>query len=123
RQETENRRAGPDAEPKPRRRCETSSQSADFHPTTERTMKTADRTLDIFEAFAEAKKPLSLSEIARMIESPVSSCHGLLRTLQKSGYVYALDVRRRYYPTRRLFEVGTAFAIPDRVAGELARVL
>ena len=59
------------------------------------TMKTADRTLDIFEAFAEAKRPLSLSEIARMIDSPVSSCHGLLRTLQKSGYMYALDVRRR----------------------------
>ena len=57
-------------------------------------MKTADRTLDVFEAFAEAKRPLSLSEIARMIDSPVSSCHGL-RTLQKSGYMYALDVRRR----------------------------
>jgi DNA-binding IclR family transcriptional regulator len=86
-------------------------------------MKTADRTLDIFEAFAEAKKPLSLSEIARMIESPVSSCHGLLRTLQKSGYVYALDVRRRYYPTRRLFEVGSAIAMHDPIVERLAPVL
>ena len=86
-------------------------------------MKTADRTLEIFEAFAEAKKPLSLSEIARMIDSPVSSCHGLLRALQKSGYVYALDVRRRYYPTRRLFEVGSAIAMHDPIVERLASVL
>jgi DNA-binding IclR family transcriptional regulator len=65
-------------------------------------MRTVDRTLEIFEAFAEAKRPLSLSELARMIDMPVSSCHGLLRTLQKSGYMFALEVRRRYYPTRRL---------------------
>lgn len=86
-------------------------------------MKTADRTLDIFEAFAEAKKPLSLSEIARMIDTPVSSCHGLLRTLQKSGYMYALDVRRRYYPTRRLFEVGSSIALYDPIVERLATIL
>jgi DNA-binding IclR family transcriptional regulator len=86
-------------------------------------VKTADRTLDIFEAFAQAKKPLSLSEIARMIDSPVSSCHGLLRTLQKSGYVYALDVRRRYYPTRRLLEMGSAIAMHDPIIEQLAPVL
>jgi DNA-binding IclR family transcriptional regulator len=86
-------------------------------------MKSADRTLDIFEAFAEAKKPLSLSEIARTIDSPVSSCHGLLKTLQKSGYMYALDVRRRYYPTRRLFEVGRAIAMHDPIVERLATIL
>jgi DNA-binding IclR family transcriptional regulator len=86
-------------------------------------MKTADRTLDIFAAFAEAKKPLSLSEIARMIDSPVSSCHGLLRTLQKSGYMYALEERRRYYPTRRLFEVGSAIATHNPIVERLASVL
>jgi IclR family transcriptional regulator, acetate operon repressor len=87
------------------------------------TMKTADRTLDIFEAFAEAKKPLSLSEVARMIGSPVSSCHGLLRTLQKSGYMYVLDGRRRYYPTQRLFKVGSAIAMHDPLVERLASVL
>jgi IclR family transcriptional regulator, acetate operon repressor len=86
-------------------------------------MKTADRTLEIFEAFAEAKKPLSLSELARLIDSPVSSCHGLLRTLQKSGYMYALDVRRRYYPTRRLFEVGTSIAAHDPIVERVASIL
>ncbi len=85
-------------------------------------MKTADRTLEIFEAFAEAKKPLSLSEIARMIGSPVSSCHGLLRTLQKSGYMYTLDTRR-YYPTRRLSEVGNAIAMHDPIVERITAVL
>ena len=55
-------------------------------------MRTVDRTLEIFEAFAEAKRPLSLSELARMINMPVSSCHGLLRTLQKA----ATCLRSRY---------------------------
>lgn len=86
-------------------------------------MKTADRTLELFEAFAEAKKPLTLSEVARMIDSPVSSCHGLLQALQKSGYVYALNVRRRYYPTRRLFEVGTAIATHDPLVERIAPIL
>jgi DNA-binding IclR family transcriptional regulator len=84
-------------------------------------MKTADRTLEIFEAFAAARKPLSLSELARLIESPVSSCHGLLRALQKSGYVFALN--RRYYPTRRLYEVGAAIASHDPVVERLSPVL
>jgi DNA-binding IclR family transcriptional regulator len=86
-------------------------------------MSTVDRTLDIFEAFAEAKKPLSLSEIARMIDSPVSSCHALLRTLQKSGFLYALDVRRRYYPTRRLFEVSSTIVAHDPMGERLTSVL
>jgi DNA-binding IclR family transcriptional regulator len=86
-------------------------------------MKTADRTLELFEAFAEAKKPLTLSEIARMIDSPVSSCHGLLQALQKSGYVYALNVRRTYYPTRRLFEVGAAIATHDPIVERIAPIL
>jgi IclR family transcriptional regulator, acetate operon repressor len=98
------------------------SSSVSFFPW-DGTMKTADRTLDIFEAFAEAKKPLSLSEIARMIDSPVSSCHALIRTLQKNGYMYALDVRRRYYPTRRLFEVSSAIATHDPIVERLTSVL
>ena len=54
-----------------------------------------------------------------MIDLPVSSCHGLLQALQKSGYVFALEVRRRYYPTRRLFEVGAALAAHDPIVDRL----
>jgi DNA-binding IclR family transcriptional regulator len=81
-------------------------------------VKTAKRTLDIFEAFAAKREPLTLSELARQIESPVSSCHGVIRTLQARGYVYMLD-KRRYYPTRKLLELGSRISAHDPVMERL----
>lgn len=81
-------------------------------------VKTAKRTLDILEAFGESQEPLSLSEIARQIHSPVSSCHGVLRTLKGRGYVYLLD-RRRYYPTRKLLDLGSRIAAHDPIMERL----
>ena len=87
------------------------------------TVKTAARTLDIFEAFASAKEPLSLTELARHLQSPISSCHGLIRTLTARGYLYFLEHRRRYYPTRRLLDLGNVIAAHDplieRLLGQL----
>ena len=81
-------------------------------------VKTAKRTLDIFEAFAAKQEPLTLSELSREIQSPVSSCHGVIRTLQARGYVYMLD-RRRYYPTRKLLELGSRISSHDPVMERL----
>lgn len=81
-------------------------------------VKTAKRTLDILEAFGESQEPLSLSDIARQIDSPVSSCHGVLRTLKGRGYVYLLD-SRRYYPTRKLLELGGRIAAHDPIMERL----
>src|SRR5690242_11204711 len=81
-------------------------------------VKTAKRTLDILEAFAAKREPLTLSELAREIESPVSSCHGVIRTLQARGYVYMLD-KRRYYPTRKLLELGGRISAHDPVMERL----
>ena len=81
-------------------------------------VKTAKRTLDILEAFAAKREPLTLSELARQIESPVSSCHGVIRTLQARGYVYMLD-KRRYYPTRKLLELGSRISAHDPVMERL----
>jgi IclR family transcriptional regulator, acetate operon repressor len=71
------------------------------------------RTLDIFEIFGAAQQPLSLSEIARTIKVPVSSCHLLLRTLLDCGYLYSLGRRKLYYPTRRLYDVARSIAAHD----------
>ena len=65
-------------------------------------VKTAARTLDVFEVFAAARGPLTLTELAARLGSPLSSCHALVRTLQSRGYVYILDERKRVYPTKRL---------------------
>ena len=44
--------------------------------------KIVKRTLDFFELFAEHKRPLSLSEISKLLGIPVSSCHDVLRALE-----------------------------------------
>ena len=86
-------------------------------------VKAAGRTLDLFEAFAAAGGPLSLSELAQRIKVPVSSCHALVRTLQRRGYVYVMEERRRIYPTKRLAAVAGALGRYDPVLERLAPVL
>lgn len=76
-------------------------------------VKAAARALDIVEAFVRAGRPLSLSELAAEIGAPLSSCHGIARTLQARGYLYALENKRRLYPTRRLYEVAAGMARHD----------
>jgi len=76
-------------------------------------VKTAARTLDLFEAFIGACKPLSISDIARAIGAPVSSCFGLVKTLEKRGYLYALTSRRAFYPTRKMLENARRIAEHD----------
>ena len=38
----------------------------------------AARTLDVLETFRGARRPLSLSELARLTRIPVSTCHALV---------------------------------------------
>ena len=45
--------------------------------------KIVDRTLDFLELFAKEKRPLSLSDISRLLSIPVSSCHDVLQALQE----------------------------------------
>jgi DNA-binding IclR family transcriptional regulator len=86
-------------------------------------VKTAARTLQVFEAFAESRQPLTLSELARRIDMPVSSSHALLRTLQNLGYVYVLEQRKWVYPTKRLLQIAQAIALHDPLLETLAPIL
>lgn len=86
-------------------------------------VKTAARTLDVFEAFAAAGGPLTLTELAGRLGSPMSSCHALVRTLQARGYVYVLDERKRVYPTKRLLIVAQQIAANDPILERIAPVL
>jgi DNA-binding IclR family transcriptional regulator len=76
-------------------------------------VKTAGRTLEIFEAFAREQAPLSLTDLARQLGSPLSSCLYLVRTLERLGYLYPVGGRRTLYPTRKLFEVAAAIAMGE----------
>jgi len=86
-------------------------------------VKTAGRTLDLFEAFAREGKPLSLSQLARAIDAPVSSCFGIVRTLEARGYLYEVKARGGFYPTRLLFEQARVIASHDPLAERFVPLL
>ena len=85
--------------------------------------KIVSRTLDFFELFAAEKRPLSLSEIARILDLAPSSCHDVLVELKERGYLYEFKPRAGYYPTLRLFEVAKAVADNDPVVSRAAVLL
>ena len=79
------------------------------------TVKMALRVVELIELFAKEKQPLALSEMARLLEMPVSTCLGLLRTLEQRGYLYETGRRQGYYPTGRLLAMAQVIAAHDPV--------
>jgi DNA-binding IclR family transcriptional regulator len=65
-------------------------------------IKTADRTLALFEMFAIEQRPMTLSVLAEKMGIPTSSAHGLIKTLQERGYLYEVSRRYGYYLTKKL---------------------
>lgn len=63
------------------------------------------RVIDIYEAFQASQRPLSLTELARAVDVPKSTCHAIVSTLTARGYLYTLSRPRALYPTRRMFDV------------------
>lgn len=82
-------------------------------------VKSSGRTVDLFEVFARKQMPLTVSDIARGIKAPLTSCFYLVRALEARGYLYTLNARREIYPTRKLLDVAQSIK-----AGEprLARI-
>ena len=87
------------------------------------TVRTADRTLSIFEAFGARRRPMTLSELAPLVDMPVSSCHGLIKTLLQRGYLYLTDRRRDYYPTPKLLHLAHSIVANDPYLERLMPVL
>ncbi|MCC6867432.1 MAG: IclR family transcriptional regulator [Burkholderiales bacterium] len=86
-------------------------------------VRTADRTLAIFETFETACRPMVLTELAARAQVPVSSCHGLVRTLLERGYLYSLGRRKDIYPTRRLLDVAQTIVHHDPLLERIGPVL
>ncbi len=82
----------------------------------------AARTLDIFETFASEQRPLSLSELARLADIPVSTCHSLMRTLEQRGFLHFLTPREAY-PTRKMLDITNQIDSHDPIAARLAPAL
>jgi DNA-binding IclR family transcriptional regulator len=68
-------------------------------------IKSADRTLDIFELLAADPNGLTVSEISRSLGLARSSTHGLVRTLHSRGYLMQ-DGSRRFHLGARLIQLG-----------------
>jgi DNA-binding IclR family transcriptional regulator len=68
-------------------------------------VKSSGRTVDLFEVFARKQMPLTVSDIARGLKAPLTSCFYLVRALEARGYLYTLNARREIYPTRKLLDV------------------
>jgi DNA-binding IclR family transcriptional regulator len=77
--------------------------------------KIVERTLDFLELFAAQRRPLSLSDVSRLLNIPVSSCHDVLQALQERGFIYEVSPRGGYYPTLRMLETGRVIAEHDPV--------
>ena len=86
-------------------------------------VKTAARVLDVLNLFAEEQKPLLYSEIATQMQIPLSSCHGLLKTMVARGYLYEIGKKHGYYPTQKLIHVATLICRSDPLNAVIEPVL
>ncbi|UWZ34148.1 IclR family transcriptional regulator [Dactylosporangium roseum] len=90
----------------------------DFQP-----VKSAGRTLDLLELLADQPHPWTLVDLARALEIPKSSLHGLLRTLTSRGWVRTDETGTRFRLGMRALRVGAAYLDGDDTVGLLSGVL
>lgn len=72
-----------------------------------RTVKSADRVLEVLELFDRLQREASVGEVARELGYPVSSTSMLLGTLLESGYLRHGADQRSYFPTPRVTLLGS----------------
>ena len=85
-------------------------------------VKSALRTLEILEFFAQAKGPASVMEVSISLGYPQSSASMLLGTLEQQGYLHFDRERRAYAPTMRLMLMHTQTRL-HTYSAELLRVV
>lgn len=73
----------------------------------EGSIKSAERTLAIFEYFASKQRPLTIRDISQGLRIPQSSTSALVRALVTLGYLERDTATRTYYPTVRIAILGT----------------
>ena len=82
---------------------------------------TAQRVLQVFEVYARERRPLTNSEMARMLDLADSSCSDLLYTLRQAGYLLRTPKSRYFHPTGRLLDVAQGIAAADPLQASPAR--
>jgi DNA-binding IclR family transcriptional regulator len=72
-----------------------------------RSVKSAERTLALFELFALHQAPLTIGQIAQLLDIPQPSVSMLTRNLVKLGYIEHDRAARTYLPTIRIMLLGS----------------
>jgi DNA-binding IclR family transcriptional regulator len=72
-----------------------------------RSVKSAERTLALFELFSMRQRPLTVGRIASELEMPQASASMLLANLRELGYVTYDRLERTYTPTIRVALLGS----------------
>jgi DNA-binding IclR family transcriptional regulator len=90
---------------------------SDFRP-----VKSAYRALDVLEAMARGG-PATLSELARRLDIPKSSLHGLMRTLAERGWVETSGGGTAFRLGLRALQIGARFVDEDELVSEVAPTL
>ncbi len=86
-------------------------------------VKSARRVLDIFQLFAEMRRPASLALISKRLNFPKSSCVAILKTLEANGYLYCVNDAKDYYPTRRILDEAKVIISHDPLLSHLRPIL
>ncbi|MFJ2034259.1 IclR family transcriptional regulator [Streptosporangium sp. NPDC087985] len=86
-------------------------------------VKSADRALEVLEALAASPTRRSLIDLARALNIPKSSLHGILRTMAQRGWVESDVTGTRFGLGVRALQVGAAYLMTDDTVGLLGGVL
>ncbi|MDG4769371.1 IclR family transcriptional regulator [Solwaraspora sp. WMMD792] len=86
-------------------------------------VKSAGRTLEVLEALAATPDRRSLGELARILQIPKSSLHGILRTMMHRGWVETDPTGTRFGLGVRALQVGAAYLAADNAVSLLDGVL
>src|SRR5690625_6579944 len=65
-----------------------------------RSVKSAQRVLELFEIFEQLEEPISLADLVRISEIPQSSAWMLVQTLLRMGYICQNPVDKTFMPSR-----------------------
>lgn len=88
-----------------------------------RSVKSAERVLDLLENLGEKPQGVSFSALSHQLSIPKSSLHGLLDVLVSRGYADLRSNDRTYVLGLRLWEAGQAYQRDHTIVGEARVVL
>lgn len=88
-----------------------------------KTVRSADRALEVLEVIAESPHPRSLAELAKELGIPKSTLHALLWTLAERGWMEVEEATGRFRLGMQALVVGRSYVETDRTLTAASAVL